>query len=180
MGFGLQINRARTSEDQAEIKLAADKFYGFFKNKISSFFQMFPQILKSFEVVGEGEIRIGSVTKWAFNILFLPDLNCFKSENLTKSMLLVNPTSSPCCLAPGVETTKLKIQEADDENTTITFIGLEGDILKGYKSFKEKLQVIKAANGGSIVKWTFECEKANANANAPDAKIGMRTFQLKL
>lgn len=66
-------------------------------------------------------------------------------------------------------TAKLKIVEADDENTSITFLGLEGDILKVYKSFKEKLQVTKATgNGGSIVKWTFECEKANANA--PDAK----------
>ncbi|KAL6195871.1 hypothetical protein ACLB2K_031488 [Fragaria x ananassa] len=126
------------AEGQAEIKSSADKFYGFFKNNMSSFVQMFPQILKSFEVVGGGEIRTGSVTKWAFNI------------------------------GRGVETAKLKIQEADDENTSITFIGLEGDILKDYKSFKEKLQVIRAANGGSIVKWTFECEKADANA--PDAK----------
>ncbi|KAK9939828.1 hypothetical protein M0R45_016512 [Rubus argutus] len=67
-------------EAQAEIKSSADKFYGFFKNSMNSFVQMFPQILKSFEV---------QVTK-------APD------------------------------------------------------------------------NGGSIVKWTFECEKANANA--PDAK----------
>ena len=66
-------------------------------------------------------------------------------------------------------TAKLKILEADDENTSITFLGLEGDILKVYICCKEKLQVIKAAgNGGSIEKWTFECEKANANA--PDAK----------
>lgn len=48
-------------EAQAEIKSSADKFYGFFKNNMSSFVQMFPQILKSFEVVGGGQIRTGSV-----------------------------------------------------------------------------------------------------------------------
>lgn len=55
-------------EAQAEIKSSADKFYGFFKNNMSSFVQMFPQILKSFEVVGGGQIRTGSVTKWSYDI----------------------------------------------------------------------------------------------------------------
>ena len=40
-------------EAQAEIKSSADKFYGFFKNSMNSFVQIFPQILKSFEVQGE-------------------------------------------------------------------------------------------------------------------------------
>ncbi|KAK9939840.1 hypothetical protein M0R45_016523 [Rubus argutus] len=79
-------------EAQAEIKSSADKFYGFFKNSMNSFVQIFPQILKSFEVQGV-YIRVSR-----------------RNSQVTK--------------APG--------------------------------------------NGGSIVKWTFECEKANANA--PDAK----------
>ncbi|KAI5322648.1 hypothetical protein L3X38_031720 [Prunus dulcis] len=43
-----------------------------------------------------------------------------------------------------------------------------GDILKLYKSFKAKIEAVKAGNGGSIVKWTLEFEKANGNA--PDPK----------
>ena len=38
-----------------------------------------------------------------------------------------------------------------------------------YQSFKAKTQAIKAGNGGCIVKWTFEFEKANENAPDPKA-----------
>lgn len=65
-------------------------------------------------------------------------------------------------------TAKLKIQAIDDENRSITFVFLEGDFLKVYQSLKAKMQAIKAGNGGCIVKWTFEFEKAYENA--PDPK----------
>ncbi|XP_062012411.1 MLP-like protein 43 [Rosa rugosa] len=126
-------------ESHAELKSSAEKFYGFFKNNMSSFVQMFPQIFKNFEVVGGGEIRAGSVTKWTYDI------------------------------GEGVMATKIKIQALDDGNTSITFLVLEGHLLKVYNSFKAKLQLTKAGHGGSIVKWTLEFEKANANS--PDLKI---------
>ncbi|KAL6204985.1 hypothetical protein ACLB2K_022251 [Fragaria x ananassa] len=126
-------------ESQAELKSSAAKFYGFFKSNMSSFVQMFPQIFKNFEVVGGGEIRTGSVTKWTYD------------------------------LGEGVIAAKIKIQALDDGDTSITFVILEGDVLKVYKSFKAKMQVTKAGNGGSIVKWTLEFEKANSIT--PDPKI---------
>ena len=48
-----------------------------------------------------------------------------------------------------------------------TLFSLEGDVLKLYKTFKAKLEISKAGNGGSTVKWTLEVEKANANAPEP-------------
>ncbi|KAM0996793.1 hypothetical protein ACFX2I_006720 [Malus domestica] len=122
---------------QAEIKSSPDKFHGFFKNNITSFPQMFPQIFKSVEVVGGGALRAGAVFSCKYD------------------------------LGEGPVTAKIKIPAVDDENTSINFVVLEGDVLKLYKTFKAKLEISKAGNGGSTVKWTLEVEKANANAPEP-------------
>ncbi|KAK9939837.1 hypothetical protein M0R45_016521 [Rubus argutus] len=126
-------------ENQTKINLSADKYYGFFKNNMTSLVQIFPQNFKTLQVVGGGEIQAGCEINWKYDI------------------------------GSGIETAKLKIQSIDDENRSITFGFLEGDFLKVYQSFKAKTQAIKAGNGGCIVKWTFEFEKANENAPDPKA-----------
>ncbi|TQD72016.1 hypothetical protein C1H46_042444 [Malus baccata] len=130
---------------QAEIKSSPDKFHGFFKNNITSFPQMFPQIFKSVEVVG-GD-----------------------SEPTCSSLILVRVSSMRFESQPreGPVTAKIKIPAVDDEITSINFVVLDGDVLKLYKTFKAKLEISKAGNGGSTVKWTLEVEKANANAPEP-------------
>ena len=55
-------------EAQAEIKSSPDKFHGFFKDNITSFPQMFPQIFKSVEVVGGGALRAGAVFSCKYDL----------------------------------------------------------------------------------------------------------------
>ncbi|KAF3443597.1 hypothetical protein FNV43_RR14919 [Rhamnella rubrinervis] len=98
-------------EAQTEIKSSADKFYGFFKNNIKRLVEMFPQNLKSCEVLGGGgELRTGTVMSWKYD------------------------------LGTRLEA-KVKVQALDEENKSFTFVVTEGDVLKLYNSFKAKLEV---------------------------------------
>ncbi|KAK9272363.1 hypothetical protein L1049_002734 [Liquidambar formosana] len=71
-------------------------------------------------------------------------------------------------LLGSLMTIRAKIEAADDENKSITFCALEGDIMNLYKSFKVTLQAIKEGDGVGSVKWSFEFEKANEAAPNPD------------
>lgn len=66
---------------------------------------------------------------------------------------------------------KSKVEALDEENKSISFAVIEGDILKLYNSFKTKLEAIENANGGDLVKWTIEFEKADENAPNPDLYV---------
>ncbi|XP_050369153.1 major latex protein 146-like [Argentina anserina] len=122
---------------QTQISTSADKFYGFFKGNMTSLVQIFPQHFKSFQILGGGEIRDACEIYWEHD------------------------------LGSGLVRTKLKVQEIDDENRSISFNFMEGDIFKVYKSFKSKVQAISAGNGGCIVMWTLFFEKTNENAPDP-------------
>ncbi|KAK6931022.1 Bet v I/Major latex protein [Dillenia turbinata] len=66
------------------------------------------------------------------------------------------------------ETAKEKIQ-VDEENKTVIFEIVEGDMLKLYKSYKVYLQIIPSPTGqGGKVKWTAEYEKANEDVPSPN------------
>jgi uncharacterized membrane protein len=45
-------------EAKVEIKSPADKFYGFFKNNMNRLVQMFPEQIKSFELLEGDEIKV--------------------------------------------------------------------------------------------------------------------------
>jgi hypothetical protein len=65
-------------------------------------------------------------------------------------------------------TAKVKIEDIDDEDMNITFNVIQGDVLRFYKSFKAKLEVIKVHKGISSAEWTVEFEKANENSPDPE------------
>lgn len=65
-------------------------------------------------------------------------------------------------------TAKVRIEDIDDEDMTITFNVIQGDVLRFYKSFKEKLQVIKMHGGVGSAEWTLEFEKANEDVPDPE------------
>lgn len=65
-------------------------------------------------------------------------------------------------------TAKVKIEDIDDEDMSITFNVIQGDVLRFYKSFKVKLEVIKVHKVVSSAEWTVEFEKANENAPDPE------------
>jgi hypothetical protein len=72
------------------------------------------------------------------------------------------PRGRPCMTA------KVKIEDIDDGDMSMTFNVIQGDVLRFYKSFKAKLQVIKVHKGAGSVEWTVEFEKANENSPDPE------------
>lgn len=64
-------------ENQTKINLSADKFYGFFKNNMTSMVPIFPQNFKTLQVVGGGEIRAGCEINWKYDIgkKYMPNSN---------------------------------------------------------------------------------------------------------
>lgn len=56
----------------------------------------------------------------------------------------------------------------DDENKTVTFIALEGDMLEELKSYKVIYRVTPKSDGGGLVKITAEYEKLNENVPVPN------------
>ncbi|XP_059446961.1 MLP-like protein 28 [Corylus avellana] len=62
----------------------------------------------------------------------------------------------------------VKTSEAiDEENKSITYKAIDGEIAKNYKVYKSTVQVTPKGNG-SLVKWTIEYEKANEEVPTPD------------
>ncbi|PON38287.1 START-like domain containing protein [Parasponia andersonii] len=48
--------------------IPADQFYGFFKNNIPRFVQLFPRNMKNIQIQGGGGIRNGCVTLWKYDL----------------------------------------------------------------------------------------------------------------
>ncbi|KAJ4848328.1 hypothetical protein Tsubulata_003725 [Turnera subulata] len=98
-------------ETQVPLKVSSDKFYTFYRDNLSRFTQLFPENVKSVEVVGGGEIKSGSVIHESYSI-----------------------DGSP------VMWTKFKVT-FDDATKSIGFDFLGGDLLQLYKTFKAKMRV---------------------------------------
>ncbi|XP_010533364.1 PREDICTED: major latex protein 146 [Tarenaya hassleriana] len=64
-----------------------------------------------------------------------------------------------------VEHIKEKI-ELDEQNKTVSFIAVEGDVMKQYKSYKITLHVVPTGEG-CIAKWTWEYEKLHDDVPPP-------------
>ena len=71
-------------------------------------------------------------------------------------------------LTGNSENSKEEVEAIDEENKSITFAAVDGDITQYYKNVKATLQVTEKAEGGSSVKWTLEYEKKNENFPAPN------------
>ncbi|CAA3000339.1 MLP 34 [Olea europaea subsp. europaea] len=112
-------------EATAEIQSSADKFYGFFKNRMSDLVNIFPAGFKSAQVIEGHEGSVGAVLLYNF-------------------------------VAGGItQTVTLRTEAINDEQRTVTYKPLEGDVLKLYPSY----QFTIAVSDGSV-KWTIEYEKA--------------------
>lgn len=63
----------------------------------------------------------------------------------------------------GVKT----VESIDEENKSITYKIIDGEIAQNYKVFKSTAQVTPKGNG-CLVKWTIEYEKANEDVPTPN------------
>ncbi|GLT36906.1 hypothetical protein SLA2020_112520 [Shorea laevis] len=65
---------------------------------------------------------------------------------------------------------KQRVEEIDSKNTSVTFVVIEGDVLKAYKSFLLKLGVTPKGEG-SVAHWTLVYEKLNADIPHPESLL---------
>ncbi|KAG7592710.1 Bet v I/Major latex protein [Arabidopsis thaliana x Arabidopsis arenosa] len=65
-----------------------------------------------------------------------------------------------------MEQIKEKI-EVDEENKSVSFVALDGDVLKQYKTYKITLDVVPKDDQVCIAKWTWEYEKLNDDVPPP-------------
>ncbi|XP_022998718.1 MLP-like protein 34 [Cucurbita maxima] len=134
---------AQISQVCADVKIqsSADKFYGFFRHKMHHLPQIFSKKVHSFEFLEGNDFTPGSLMHWTYDI--------------------VGPTK-----------TKVKVADVDEENKSITYEAVEGDILSQYTLFRSKFRASDdGENGGAIVNWSFEFEKANDNIPSPEAYL---------
>ncbi|KAH8500619.1 hypothetical protein Peur_042455 [Populus x canadensis] len=128
-------------EIEIEIKAPAAKFYNILRKQNHHI----PNISDSIHAIDlhEGDWETpGSVKQWTYTL----------------------DGNAPLCVKETVE-------EVDDQNKTIKFNCLEGEVLKEFKSFKAIVQVTPKAGEGSLVKWTIEFEKVNEDIPSPDAYL---------
>ncbi|KAA0053136.1 kirola-like [Cucumis melo var. makuwa] len=79
----------------------------------------------------------------------------------------------------GPAKAKIKLADVDEQNMSITYEAVEGDILSDYNFFRVKFQASSnGENGSATVKWSIEFEKADENI--PSAEANYLDFVSKL
>ncbi|XP_031403770.1 kirola-like isoform X2 [Punica granatum] len=100
-----------SKEFMVEIKSRADVFYGFLKDKVPQYPQLYPEAIKGFKFLeGSDEVRDGAVVCYEYG------------------------------LGGSTMTIKEKL-EVNESSKSINFVMMEGDVLKLYNSIKYKFQV---------------------------------------
>ncbi|KAI3854147.1 hypothetical protein MKX03_022160 [Papaver bracteatum] len=136
-------------EAVTEVKCCPDKLYRMFTRDAPQLYKYVPKVIESVEVIGEGEIRLGTGFVWTFV--------------LTIYVLIISEGGSRMV-------SKQKITAVDNKNRSITYTVLEGDDMEGFNSFKYNLDITPKSgttDGTSLVKWSVEYEKANEDVADP-------------
>ncbi|KAF9597262.1 hypothetical protein IFM89_016403 [Coptis chinensis] len=125
-------------EFDVEVKSPADKFWRGLEDSATIFPKIFPERIKSVEIVEGDGLKPGSI----------------------RILKYVEGT-------PGITFAKEKMELLDDENKTLVYSVIDGEITHLYKSFKVHLHVVPKEEG-SVVKWGLEYEKASEEVPEPD------------
>ncbi|KAI3890426.1 hypothetical protein MKX03_037215 [Papaver bracteatum] len=121
---------------ETEIKCSADKFYNLLRHNTMQIPIIFPNYVKSVKII-KGDGSLGTIRQWQY----------VTQEASSKEMVL-----------------KDIVKSVDDENRSITFNVLGGDILNHYKSFDFTL---------TQRKWWIQYEKRTEDVRSPDAHTGL-------
>ncbi|RDX68144.1 MLP-like protein 423, partial [Mucuna pruriens] len=83
-------------------------------------------------------------------------------------------------LSSPVKIVKEKIEVVDDENRTLLYRVIDGGLLNYFKHLKGHLSVTPKGEG-SLVKWSYEYEKASQEVPKPDMvkEFVVKTLQKK-
>ncbi|XP_068636366.1 MLP-like protein 423 [Aristolochia californica] len=136
-------------EVEVEVKSSADKFWEGIRQSVTLFPKIFPEMYKSIEIVeGDGK-GVGSIR----HIIYAEGV-------------------------PMVKFAKEKIEVADEENKTVAYSVIEGDLVNFYKNFKATLQVLSKGEG-ALVKWKGEFDKAHDEVPEPTLlqEAAVKTFK---
>ncbi|XP_038877477.1 kirola-like [Benincasa hispida] len=131
---------------KVQLKSPIEKFYGFFRNHVGDLVHMFPEHYKGIQLLEGENFSAGSVVVFHYHL---------GGQSLTVKCLL---------------------RVVDDVKKCIVYEIVEGDVLKIYKVFNVKLEVINGGLnkvGGSFAKWTVEFEKENENVPSPESYLGL-------
>lgn len=74
---------------------------------------------------------------------------------------------------------KERIDAADEENKTVAYSVIDGELATFYKEFKATLVVTPKGDGdGAVVKWSIEYEKASEEVPEPNImqEFAVKTF----
>ncbi|KAI3849192.1 hypothetical protein MKW92_046586 [Papaver armeniacum] len=115
---------------EVEVNCSANMFYGFFKNKITQLANHFPETFRSIQVIKGDGPSVGSTCLWKFE------------------------------LGGRFMTQKSEVASVNNENKSITWNFLEGDVLKLYRNFQIKLvSVTPTGEESCLVEWSVNFEK---------------------
>ncbi|PRQ40952.1 putative START-like domain-containing protein [Rosa chinensis] len=127
-------------ETEVEISSGADKFYKIFTSQMHLLPNVSSDKIQGVELHEGDWETVGSVKHWDYT--------------LDGSVLSLKET----------------VEAIDEENKSVTFNVVDGEILKHYKSFKVTLKVTeKSGGGGSLVKWILDYEKVSEEIPAPQS-----------
>ncbi|KAK7273858.1 hypothetical protein RIF29_14922 [Crotalaria pallida] len=129
-------------EGEIEIQAPAAKFYNIFRKQLHQLPKIATEHVHGAKVHAGDWENVGSIKDWDYSI-------------------------------EGKKTNaKSKIEAIDDENKSISYSLLDGEVGESYKSLKVILQVNDKENGG-LVKWSIEYEKLNENnvAASPESYL---------
>ncbi|KAI5654234.1 hypothetical protein M9H77_31421 [Catharanthus roseus] len=130
-------------EVDIELKTSADKVWSSIKDYVVLFPKVFPDIYRSVEVLeGDGK-SAGSLRK----VTYHPT-----GEGMTQAAM-----------------TMFRVEFVDEENKVICVKMVDGDVLKQYKKFVDKMAVRAKEGGedGSVVTYTIEYEKISEDTPDP-------------
>ncbi|KAE8667198.1 Detected protein of unknown function [Hibiscus syriacus] len=118
------------------VRSSADKFYDAFRNKAKLTPKMSDGFVADVKLLQGDWNSVGAVRLWTYD---------FEGKS---------------------QMVKEILEGVDDDNKTMVFKVVEGDVLNYYKSWRTVLN-ITAAREGSLVKWTMEFEKQNDDVPDP-------------
>lgn len=105
--------------------------------------------------------------------------NKISQESLIAKTICNKVKRVPLFDVVGPAKAKIKLADVDEQNMSITYEAVEGDILSDYNFFRVKFQASSnGENGSATVKWSIEFEKADENI--PSAEANYLDFVSKL
>lgn len=128
-------------ELQTQIKSSPDRLFDIYKNRTNLFPKISPDKYQSIQVLQGDGKSVGSIRLWTY-------------------IFFGNPVIA-----------KDKIEAIDDENKSMTFNLIGGEVAKYYNSYKATIEATTSKEGLNFVKWRVEYEKANEDVPSAHSNL---------